>query len=105
MGTAFVASPVVSLPFETPAPVYQPVAIWYDSATVCAIADSERHLGHVQRSGDIWAAYDGTHADEERGGFLQVGLFSSVTAAKLAVEKAVGRYGSWWAGKIPGPTQ
>ena len=105
MATAFVAPPAVALSFETAPPVSEPIAIWYDSATVCALADEERHLGHVLRSGDVWAAYDGTHADEKLGGFLQLGTFSSVTGAKLALEKALGKCGSWWAGKTTGLIQ
>jgi len=61
---------------------------WRDAEGVCALADSERHLGHLVRRRK-WHAYDATHLCETRDGFRYLGSFSDIIAAKKAVELAV----------------
>jgi len=61
-------------------------AEWIDSDSVCALADGERHLGHVVRVGMQWHAFDGTHSNEEGNGFRSLGSFINLKAAKAAIE-------------------
>jgi len=63
-------------------------SLWRDSAAVCALADGERHLGHIVRIGANWHAFDATHFNEEGNGFRSLGTFASILAAKAAVEQA-----------------
>jgi hypothetical protein len=63
-------------------------AAWRNSANVCALADSDRHLGHVVREGEGWVAYDGTHAARDGNTFRPLGFFPSIFNAKQAVELA-----------------
>ena len=58
---------------------------WRNSNSVCALADGERHLGHILKIGGRWLAYDATHFNEESNGFRSLGTFASQSAAKEAV--------------------
>jgi hypothetical protein len=64
------------------------IPAWRDSPYVCALADGERHLGHVIKE-DNWMAFDATHAGGNGKGIRQLGAFSSVISAKEAVERSV----------------
>jgi hypothetical protein len=39
-------------------------AAWRHSASICALADGERHLGHIVQIGGRWYAFDATHFNE-----------------------------------------
>lgn len=58
---------------------------WRNSNSICALADGERHMGHVLKIGGRWHAFDGMHLNEESNGFRSLGSFASLTAAKEAV--------------------
>jgi hypothetical protein len=58
---------------------------WRDSNSICALADGERHMGHVLKIGGRWHAFDSMHFNEESNGFRSLGSFSSLSAAKEAV--------------------
>ena len=60
--------------------------IWRDADTVCALADEERHFGHILLIEGKWHAFDATHLDEESHGFQRLGSFLSAEMAKQAVE-------------------
>jgi len=62
---------------------------WRESTNVCALADSERHLGHAICVGHLWIAYDALHMNRSDDGFRIIGTFTSVDAAKKAVEQSV----------------
>lgn len=65
---------------------------WLDSDVVCALADSDRHLGHLIRreTGEKqWYAYDATHVDEASSTFKCLGAFPDLASAKRIVELAV----------------
>jgi hypothetical protein len=64
--------------------------IWYESASVCALANAERHLGHVVVTEQGCIAYDGTHTNPAGDGFSVLGCFADVIEAKAAVEEALG---------------
>ncbi len=68
---------------------------WRDSELVCALADTDRHLGHLIRN-DHWYAYDATQWDDASKGFKCLCTFVELTAAKQILELAVlridGRY-------------
>lgn len=70
--------------------------IWYETATVCALASAERHLGHVVVTDEGWVAYDGTHTNAAGDGFDELGRFDDVIEAKAAVEEALGFGGRSW---------
>jgi hypothetical protein len=61
---------------------------WRNAEFVCALGDTDRHLGHLIRT-EKWHAYDATHPGEASKGFKYLGAFVDVTAAKRAVESAV----------------
>jgi hypothetical protein len=61
---------------------------WRNSRFICALADADRHLGHLIKT-EKWHAYDATHLNEASTGFKYLGAFVSVAAAKRAVESAV----------------
>ncbi len=61
---------------------------WRMSENVCALADSERHLGHIQRFGTEWLACDGTHLSESGCGFRVLGSYPDIHSAMNAVELA-----------------
>lgn len=63
---------------------------WRESETLCALANEERHLGHVVQTGQRWMAFDGTHMNAENNGFLPLGAFATLAGAKAAVEFAAG---------------
>jgi hypothetical protein len=63
---------------------------WRDSISVCALADGERHLGHVLTIGGRWHAFDATHFNEECNGFRFLGSYASLSAAKEAVSQSSG---------------
>ncbi len=63
---------------------------WLDSELVCALADSDRHLGHLIKK-EHWYAYDGTRPEEGSRGFKCLGAFPDLAAAKQMVELAVWR--------------
>ncbi len=65
-------------------------ATWYVSSEVCALADSERHLGHAVRQGDAWLAFDAMHANRAHDGLSCLGRFPNVIAAKRAIESSIG---------------
>lgn len=65
---------------------------WRDADSVCALADDERHLGHLIRRRK-WHAYDATRPGKKRHGFRYLGAFTDLSAAKQAVELAVWRTG------------
>jgi L-amino acid N-acyltransferase YncA len=65
--------------------------VWRESATICALADEERHLGHAMRTGRRWHAFDATRSNDESTGFCPLGTFASVAAAKEAVEQSLRR--------------
>jgi hypothetical protein len=66
---------------------------WRDSDAVCALSDSDRHLGHTVRVGNYWIGYDAIHLNPTHDGFRVIGTFASVAAAKEAVENSVN--GAW----------
>jgi hypothetical protein len=61
---------------------------WRNAEFVCALADADRHLGHLIKT-EEWHAYDATHSNEASKGFEYLGAFADVAAAKQAVESAV----------------
>lgn len=61
---------------------------WRNSRYICALADSDRHLGHLIKT-EQWHAYDATHLGEASKGFKYLGRFVDFAAAKQAVEMAV----------------
>jgi hypothetical protein len=63
---------------------------WRRSEHICALADSERHFGHVIKT-ELWNAYDATHLNEASRGFKYLGAFEDVAAAMHAVELSVER--------------
>lgn len=69
-----------------------PGLTWQDSDVVCALADSDRHLGHLIRrnvGGDQWFAYDATRLDESSHTFRCLGAFPNLASAKCMLELAV----------------
>jgi hypothetical protein len=73
-------------PFQAPE---QATPVWRESADICALADIDRHLGHVVRVGKCWIAYDSVHVSASNNGFRVIGTFASIAAAKKAVEDSV----------------
>jgi len=61
-------------------------AAWRDSNSICALADDERHWGHILRIGGRWYAFDATHFNERADGFRNLGSFASLVSAREAVE-------------------
>ena len=72
------------------------IPVWRESADVCALDDSERHLGHAIRVDKHWIAYDAIHFNPSNDGFRIIGTFETIAAAKHAIENAV-RLGWVWA--------
>lgn len=62
---------------------------WQNSDYICALADDDRHLGHVINR-DGWDAYDGTKLDSNAAGFKYLGRFETISEAKEKVELSVG---------------
>ena len=79
--------------FETARPPFrsrtEPIPVWRESADVCALADSERHLGHAVRVDKHWIAYDAIHFNPSNDGFRIIGTFQTIAAAKQAIESSV----------------
>jgi hypothetical protein len=69
--------------------LYLATPAWRDSQEICALADGERHLGHVIKIGGRWHAFDATHFNDESNGFRSVGTFASISAAKEALESSL----------------
>jgi hypothetical protein len=63
---------------------------WRNSQQICALADGERHLGHILRIGGRWYAFDATHPNETGDGFRGLGSFASIASAREAVELSCG---------------
>ena len=61
---------------------------WLDSRYICALADDDRHLGHIVKT-EQWHAYDATHFDEASCGFKYLGAFEERADAKMVVETSV----------------
>jgi hypothetical protein len=61
---------------------------WQIGDDVCALADCERHLGHILRAESQWIAFDGTCLGENGVGFRLIGVFPDMESAKTAVELA-----------------
>jgi hypothetical protein len=59
---------------------------WWDSEAICALSDSDRHLGHIVLTRNRWNAFDATHLDEARAGFRYLGAYRTQAEAKAAVE-------------------
>ena len=68
---------------------------WETSSDVCALRDQERHLGHVVKTGNRWAAYDTTKLNLSCTGFLCLGTFASQAAAKNAVQRSADALGQY----------
>jgi hypothetical protein len=64
------------------------IPVWYDAGDLCALADDERHLGHVVNVG-TWDAFDSIHPDADGSGVRHLGTFPNIEEAKAAVEKSV----------------
>jgi hypothetical protein len=62
---------------------------WFEGIDVCALADSERHLGHAFRDKNGWRAYDGVHPNRTQNEFLCLGYFPTVQEARRAIESSV----------------
>jgi hypothetical protein len=80
-----------------------PSVIWYETASVCALASAERHLGHIVVTTDGCAAYDGTHTNSAGNGFRELGVFRDIIQAKAAVEEALGFRGQPSEGRSEAP--
>lgn len=65
---------------------FQAAPAWRNSPEICALADRERHLGHIVQIGGRWYAFDATHSNEESDGFRNLGSFANLASAKEAVE-------------------
>jgi len=63
--------------------------LWRDSPSVCALADDERHLGHIVKAGDSWLAFDATHPGGAGSGIRFLGSWMNTALAKCAVEQAI----------------
>ena len=66
------------------------LATWRNSTDICALADGERHLGHILLIGGRWFAFDATHLNEGMNGFRELGSFASQGPAREAVELSSG---------------
>ena len=61
---------------------------WRNSGSICALADVERHYGHIAKIDGRWYAFDATHSDDEGTGFRRLGSYASISSAKQAVERS-----------------
>jgi hypothetical protein len=68
---------------------------WRDSRYVCALSDGDRHLGHIVLRDDQWYCFDATHLNDARTGFMHLGTFPSINAAKAAVEGSCATVCNW----------
>jgi hypothetical protein len=62
---------------------------WFDSSEVCALSDTDRHLGHVVFNQKHWDAFDATHLNAARDGFKYLGAYPNSAQAKAAVEASI----------------
>jgi hypothetical protein len=62
--------------------------LWQDSPYICALADAERHFGHIVKK-EKWHAYDAIHSNPAATGFRELGRFADLETAKQAVQSAV----------------
>jgi hypothetical protein len=66
---------------------------WTNAKHASALADSERHFGHVVKTGAIktgqWHAWDATHVSDASERWNYLGPFADRNAAMQAVESAV----------------
>lgn len=60
---------------------------WRNSNSICALADGDRHFGHILKIGGRWHAFDATRFNDDLNGFRVLGSFASMNAAKEAVEQ------------------
>jgi hypothetical protein len=65
-----------------------PALAWRNSGHICALSDSERHIGHVVKIGGRWHAYDAMHSNEAGNGFRSLGTFVAAETARGAVEQS-----------------
>jgi len=70
---------------------------WYVAVGVCALADSERHLGHAVREGRHRLGYDAVHPNASNTGFKRLGTFKTLGEAKRAIESSVDAFQGWLA--------
>jgi hypothetical protein len=70
-------------------PVPLPRSLWFKVMGVCALVDSERHLGHAVRERGVWLAYDAVHPNASHDGFLCLGRFKTAADARRAIETSV----------------
>src|SRR5580704_11882710 len=61
---------------------------WRNYKFVCALADSDRHLGRIIKT-EQWHADDATHLNAAAQGFKYLGAFGDSTSGKRAVESSV----------------
>jgi hypothetical protein len=73
---------------------FQANPAWRNSQQICALADGERHLGHILQIGGRWYAFDATHFNETGDGFRRLGSFASLASAREAVELSSGKASS-----------
>ena len=64
------------------------VPAWWDSDTLCAVSDGERHLGHIIRARG-WQAFDATKLNDTGDSYKYIGRFSTRREAKDAVMNSV----------------
>jgi hypothetical protein len=64
-------------------------AAWRDSSSVCALADGQRHLGHIVRAGNCWLAFDATRSNSMGTGFRLIGSWMNIAVAKRALEQVL----------------
>jgi hypothetical protein len=90
MRSAVTSNPLAFLPQIDSSAVSR--RTWYVGDGVCALADSERHLGHAVKEGDFWIAYDAVHPNLMHKGFLVLGRFKSILGAIQAIESSLGAF-------------
>lgn len=78
-------------PINRSTPAILHAAVWTDSETVCCLANSERHLGHIVKADESWLAFDATHLSESGSNFRLLGCCATITLAKYAVERVFKR--------------
>jgi hypothetical protein len=76
-------------PSMTPVRAPETKPMWFELPDICALANAERHLGHVVRSDQGWTAIDTTHLNDARTGFKDLGAYPRLHDAKRALEESV----------------
>jgi hypothetical protein len=84
-------------PFQS---IPESAPVWRESGDVCALADSERHLGHAVRVDKHWIAYDAMHFNPSNDGFRIIGTFQTIAAAKQVIEDSVRINWLWASGGV-----